>query len=135
MMLLDTNVCIGVMNGRPDGLLHRYSTALRQGVPMFVSSVTSFELWFGVERSGRPDFNRRRLEHFLNGGAKEIPFSEEDARHAALVRAALLRAGRPIGPYDMLIAGQAVARGLVLVTHNVGEFGRVQGLRVEDWEG
>jgi len=61
-------------------------------------------------------------------------FEREDARAAGAVRAALATAGAEIGPYDVLIAGQALARGAVLVTHNVREFGRVEGLRVEDWE-
>ena len=64
-----------------------------------------------------------------------LPFDAEDARHAGEVRAALERAGTPIGGYDVLIAGQALARDLILVTHNMREFERVAGLRIEDWEG
>ena len=135
MKLLDTNVCIGVMNGQPKELLERYAEALRAGVPLAISSVTAFELWLGAERSGRPEFNRRRVQHFLSGGVQELSFGREDARVAAELRAALVAQGRPIGPYDTLIAGQALARGLAVVTHNVGEFGRVPGLEVEDWEG
>jgi tRNA(fMet)-specific endonuclease VapC len=63
-----------------------------------------------------------------------VPFEREDARMAGEIRALLRRSGASIGPYDILIAGQALARGLVLVTHNVQEFGRVPGLRVEDWQ-
>ena len=64
-----------------------------------------------------------------------LGFDKEDAQAAGKVRAMLAASGTPIGPYDVLIAGQALARGLVLVTHNVGEFSRVAGLQVEDWEG
>jgi tRNA(fMet)-specific endonuclease VapC len=63
-----------------------------------------------------------------------VEFDQEDARRAGEIRAALAKAGAPIGPYDVLIAGQALARSLTLVTHNVREFGRVEGLVVEDWE-
>jgi predicted nucleic acid-binding protein/virulence-associated protein VagC len=63
-----------------------------------------------------------------------LEFDRDDAREAGEVRAFLARRGTPIGPYDVLIAGQAKARGMVLVTHNTGEFSRVPGLRIEDWE-
>jgi tRNA(fMet)-specific endonuclease VapC len=65
---------------------------------------------------------------------EELPFEAEDAARAGEVRALLERQDTPIGPYDTLIAGQALARGLVLVTHNVAEFARVPGLRVDDWQ-
>jgi tRNA(fMet)-specific endonuclease VapC len=133
--LLDTNVCIEVMNGRPLEVKRRFEDALNAGGKLFVSTVSSFELWYGAEWSGRPQFNRDRLHHFFHGGVKELPFDEEDARRAGEVRAALERVGTPIGGFDTLIAGQALARGLVLITHNVGEFARVPGLRVEDWQG
>ena len=63
-----------------------------------------------------------------------MPFDDVDARVAAEIRAVLRRAGTPIGPYDNLIAGQALARDLTLVTRNIREFERVQGLRLENWE-
>jgi tRNA(fMet)-specific endonuclease VapC len=63
-----------------------------------------------------------------------IEFDKEDARQAGEVRALLASAGAPIGPYDVLIAGQARARNLILVTHNTEEFGRVPGLRFDDWQ-
>jgi tRNA(fMet)-specific endonuclease VapC len=63
-----------------------------------------------------------------------VPFDDEDARCAGQIRAALATAGTPIGPYDVLIAGQALARDLTLVTHNTREFARVDGLHLEDWE-
>jgi tRNA(fMet)-specific endonuclease VapC len=63
-----------------------------------------------------------------------IEFDKEDARKAGEVRALLAVQGRPIGPYDVLIAGQAIARNMILITHNMSEFGRVPGLRAEDWQ-
>jgi predicted nucleic acid-binding protein len=70
----------------------------------------------------------------VTGPVDVVAFEREDARAAGAVRAALAAAGAAIGPYDVLIAGQALARGATLVTHNVREFGRVAGLGVEDWE-
>ena len=118
-MLLDTNVCIEIMNGRPRSVGERFEQALAAESELFVSTISSFELWYGAEWSGRPEFNRERLEHFLAGRVRELPFDEEDAARAGEVRAALERRGTPIGGFDTLIAGQALARGLVLVTHNV----------------
>lgn len=135
MFLLDTNVCIGIINGRPLEVRRRFERAHAAGHGLFVSAISIFELGYGVERSGRRDFNRLRVEQFLAGVAQELAFGEGDALRAGEVRAVLDERGTPIGPYDVLIAGQALARGLVLVTHNVGEFERVPGLRVENWEG
>jgi len=134
MLLLDTNACIEIMNGRPAVVGEQFERALAAGTRLFVSTVSSFELWYGAEWSGRPEFDRDRLQHFLDGRVQEIAFDEEDARRAGEVRAVLERQGTPIGGFDTLIAGQALARGLVLVTHNVREFGRVPGLKVEDWQ-
>lgn len=113
----------------------RFEKALIAGERLFVSSISSFELWYGAERSGRPEFNLSRLRHFFSGMVEELPFGQEDARRTGEVRAVLEKQGTPIGGFDTLIAGQALALGLVMVTHNVREFGRVEGLRVEDWQG
>ncbi|HEX9198404.1 MAG TPA: type II toxin-antitoxin system VapC family toxin [Acidobacteriaceae bacterium] len=134
MFLLDTNACIEIMNGRPAEVRDRYERNLNTGNEVFVSSISTFELWYGAERSGRPEFNRNRLERFLAGRLEELPFDGDDSARAGELRRVLERLGTPIGPYDTLIAGQALARGLVLVTHNVREFGRVAGLKFEDWQ-
>ena len=89
------------------------------------------ELFFGAYRSGRQAQNLARLD---GQRFQVIDFDAADARQAAGIRVALAMLGRPIGPYDILIAGQARARNLVLVTHDTAEFGRVDGLQVEDWE-
>lgn len=133
--LLDTNVCIAEINGTPLPVAERFRAKVREGAEVYVSSVSLFELWYGVEKSARRDFNELRLEIFLAGAVRLLQFSSEDSAQAGRVRAILDVQGTPIGPYDLLIAGQALARGLVLVTHNVREFGRVAGLRVEDWQG
>jgi tRNA(fMet)-specific endonuclease VapC len=132
--LLDTNVCIAVINGTPQHVVDHFNVEARGGAGVFVSTVSNFELWYGIEKSQRREFNRIRLEIFLAGSVQLLPFVEEDSVRAGEVRARLERLGTPVGSFDTLIAGQALARGLVLVTHNVEEFGRVPGLRVEDWQ-
>jgi len=131
--LLDTNVCIEIINGRPAKVRERFQTTVRADADLFVSSVTSFELWYGAEKSDRKEFNRRRVETFFAGPLQVLQLEEDDARRAGEVRAALEAQGKPIGPYDTLIAGQALHRGLSLVTANVREFSRVKGLRLENW--
>jgi tRNA(fMet)-specific endonuclease VapC len=86
-----------------------------------------------VERSAYPFANRQRLARFLREGIEVLPFTESDAASAAAIRSTLEKQKQPIGPYDTLIAGQALARGLTLVTANVREFARVEGLKWEDW--
>ena len=94
---------------------------------------SSFELQYGVERSAYKYANQQRLERFLRGPIEILPLTDQDARTAGMIRASLEKSKQPIGPYDTLIAGQALARGLTLVTSNVAEFSRVEGLRWEDW--
>ena len=96
-------------------------------------SVSLYELWLGVAKSVQTEANTRRLEMFLSGAVGVLDFGEGDARRAGEIRHTLESVGRPIGAYDLLIAGQALSRGLTLVTANVREFGRVKGLRWEDW--
>ena len=100
---------------------------------MLVSSIAVFELWYGVGKSTRQDFNRKRLEVFLSGPIVVLPFEDADARTAGALRASLETSGRPIGAYDLLIAAQALRHGLTLVTANVSEFSRVTGLAWQDW--
>ena len=92
-----------------------------------------FELEYGIARSDRGPQSRVPLDVFLANGFEFAPFDAADAREAGSIRAALERAGRPIGPYDILIAAQARRRRATLVTSNVREFERVPGLLVEDW--
>jgi tRNA(fMet)-specific endonuclease VapC len=95
--------------------------------------VVLFELAYGAAKSGRPDANARRIGEFLSGEISVLAFEPADAIEAGQIRADLRRAGTPIGPYDVLIAGQARRRSAVLVTANNREFRRVAGLRLEDW--
>ena len=103
------------------------------GHEMFVSSIAIFELWYGVFGSDRVRFNANRLETFLEAPVALLIFDGEDARAVGVIKAALKRKGRPIGSYDVLLAGQALARNLTLITANVTEFSRVEGLKLQDW--
>jgi tRNA(fMet)-specific endonuclease VapC len=130
--LLDTNACIAIINGRPPGVRHRLRAVLTRGEPVAVSSVALFELGYGVAKSARPAADTERLAVLL-APLETLPFDDDDARAAGAVRAALERAGTPIGAYDTLLAGQALRRGLTLVTANVAEFARVSGLSWQNW--
>ncbi|MBS0561994.1 MAG: PIN domain-containing protein, partial [Proteobacteria bacterium] len=97
-----------------------------------LSDVVLYELLYGAERSNDPPRVRREVEHFA-ARLTVLPFDSGAAAHSAEIRAELERRGATIGPYDLMIAGHARSRGLVVVTGNLGEFRRVQGLRCEDW--
>jgi len=130
--LLDTNACIAALNGRPPVVRDRIVSVRNAGGEIIVSSVALFELWHGVGRSMQVERNAQRLAIFRDS-VRILPFDEEDARVAGGIEAELRARGTPIGAYDVLMAGQAVRRGLTLVTANVREFSRVQGLQWEDW--
>jgi tRNA(fMet)-specific endonuclease VapC len=131
--LLDTNACIALLNGSPPSVRARYDNAIRRDFQVYVSSIVTFELWYGIAKSARIERNTHRLELLLSSSVISLPFDNEDSRAAALIRAALEAVGRPIGSYDYLIAGQAMARKLTLATANVSEFSRVKGLAWQDW--
>lgn len=128
--LLDTNAVIALLGRRSDALLERVEAA--DPGSLAVSSVVAHELWYGAYRSRKVAFNLETLR-LLFTDLPVLDFDREDARVAGEVRADLARQGTPIGPYDVLIAGQAMARGLTIVTNNTGEFSRVAGLLTEDW--
>ena len=126
--LLDTNACIGLLNNTSRPLRSR----IRRHAPanIGISAIVAYELYYGAYKSRKSDRNVA----LLDGMAFEIvPFDAADARTAGAIRSELEAIGRPIGPYDVLIAAQARARQLLLITANSREFMRVQGLRWEDW--
>jgi len=131
--LLDTNACIALINGTEINVRRRFKRATARGSVILLSSIVAFELWYGVAKSQRKDSNTQRLETFLGGPLEWALFDEDDARAAGTVRAELETVGRPVGAYDVLLAGQARRRGATLVTSNTKEFARVQGLKWEDW--
>lgn len=121
------------MNGAPVAVRIRFDKAIRGNSQIYISSIVSFDLWYGIAKSARIEINTRRLEALLSSSVVSLPFDNEDSRAAGSIRASLEAAGRPIGAYDYLIAGQALARQLTLVTANVSEFSRVKGLSWQDW--
>jgi tRNA(fMet)-specific endonuclease VapC len=131
--LLDTNVCIALINKHPLSVRARFDMELSQGAAVYTSSVVIFELWYGVSKSQRRDANAQLLAGFLSGPVQQIGFDEEDARYAGELRADMESIGRPVGDYDLLIAGQALRHKMTLVTANVREFGRIKTLAQEDW--
>jgi len=131
--LLDTNACIALINHTSEPVRKRFSRAVESGGPVWVPSVSLYELWYGVAKSVKTEANRLRLKMFLAGPVRVLEFGEEDARYAGEIRNTLEQTGKPIGAYDILIAGQALCRKLTLVTANAREFGRVKGLMWEDW--
>jgi tRNA(fMet)-specific endonuclease VapC len=127
--LLDANAVIGLLNDTGSTLAHR----IRRETPadVGVSAIVMHELFYGAFRSRRATRNAALVDALQ---FEVLELDCEDARSAGEVRAHLARQRTPIGPYDVLIAGQAVARNLILVTHNTTEFARVPNLQIEDWE-
>jgi tRNA(fMet)-specific endonuclease VapC len=131
--LLDTNAAIALLKDEPAIFRKRLRRAVSRGAAIAVSSIVLYELWYGVARSARRRENAERLRVFLSGGIEVSAFDEEDAKTAGELRATLEGAGTPIGPYDLLIAAQALRTGATLVTANVAEFTRVPDLQWQDW--
>jgi tRNA(fMet)-specific endonuclease VapC len=127
--LLDTNVVIGLLNDATSKLAQR--ARRERPADVTISAVVAHELFYGAFKSRRAAQNVALVDALQFA---VIEFDKEDARQAGEVRALLASAGTPIDPYNVLIAGQARARNLILVTHNTEEFGRVPGLRFDDWQ-
>jgi tRNA(fMet)-specific endonuclease VapC len=131
--LLDTNACIALIDGNKANVRRRFQRAVARESVILLSSIVAFELWYGVAKSQRTESNTLRLDAFLAGPLEWTLFDEEDARAAGTIRAELEAIGKPIGAYDVLLAGQARRHGATLVTSNTKEFARVSGLKWEDW--
>ncbi len=130
MYLLDTNICIYAMKGALPALSDKLLQIPPSGI--VISSVTVSELEYGCAKSKWGDRSRSIMNLFLSA-FEILPFDREDAIVSGRLRAGLMQAGTPIGPYDIQIAAQGVARNLTVVTHNTAEFIRVPGIRLEDW--
>lgn len=127
--LLDTNICIYVINQRPAQVLQRLIQVGRESLA--ISTVTVAELAFGIEKSNRPD-SRTKLENFLS----QFPILDWDQDAAWMygrVRKSLEAKGQRIGERDLLLACQALALDATMVTNNTREFERVDGLMLENW--
>ena len=130
MFLLDTNICVFLMKNKFPAATQKL---LRMDpADIAVSAVTVYELEYGAAKSQWPEKNRNNVKLFLSPFSI-LPFDSSDAITAGEIRQLLEKAGTPIGPYDLQIAAQGLARGLTVVTHNTGEFSRVPGLEITDW--
>jgi len=127
--LLDANVVIGLLNDATSKLARR--ARRERPADIAISAIVAHELFYGVFKSRRAVQNVALIDALQFA---VLEFDKEDARQAGEIRALLASGGTPIGPYDVLIAGQAKARNLILITHNTDEFGRVPGLRFDDWQ-
>lgn len=128
--LLDTNICIYIIKKKPESVLKKITKLDPQ--QMGISSVTWSELIYGAEKSQLREKNLEALKKFIVP-FEVFSFSEKEAEKAGEIRAELERIGKPIGPYDILIAAHAKTLNLTLVTHNEKEFHRIKGLKVETW--
>lgn len=129
-LMLDTNICIDIIRERPSSLLARF--AAHAVGEIGISVMTLAELEYGVSKSSRPSRNRDALGQFISP-LEMAPFDRQATVTYGRLRTALEKKGQSIGSIDLLIAAHAVSLDVRLVTHNVGEFGRVPGLRIEDW--
>jgi tRNA(fMet)-specific endonuclease VapC len=127
--MLDTNIVIYTIKNRPEQVRQAFNLHSGQ---MCISSVTWGELIFGAERSSRPEQNLKDIELFA-ANLEILDFGRDASDHFGQIRSELYADGKPIGPYDMMIAGHARSEALVLVTNNVKEFERVKGLRLDNW--
>jgi tRNA(fMet)-specific endonuclease VapC len=127
--LLDANVVIGLLNDATSKLARR--ARRERPADIAISAIVAHELFYGAFKSRRATLNAALIDSLQ---FEVLEFDKEDARQAGEIRALLASRGTPIGPYDVLIAGQAKSRNLILVTNNTDEFGRVPGLRLDDWK-
>ena len=128
--LIDTNAVIALLNDAKSPLARR----VRQHKPadICISSIVAHELFYGAFKSQRAERNVALVDSLQ---FEVLGFDKEDARQAGQIRACLALKGTPIGPHDVLIAGQAKARSMSLITGNTDEFKRVEGLTIENWGG
>ena len=131
MYLLDSNVCIHLLNNRHSQIEHHFRNSLPSEIAL--CSIVKAELLFGARHSKRIEANLQLLNQFFAPLAS-LPFDDRSAEEYGLIRADLSSQGKIIGPNDILIAAIARAHDVVLVTHNTKEFSRITGLRLEDWQ-
>lgn len=129
--LLDTDICIYLINKRPPSVIRKLTELDNNLVAL--STVTLFELKFGVENSQYFEKSNLALNEFCSSIPNILSFNGVAANYAAKIRSKLKKKGTPIGPYDIQIAGIALSQNLILVTNNQKEFNRVDGLTIENW--
>lgn len=129
--LLDTNTCVRILNNSNQQIVERISTTPASDI--YLCTVVQLELYYGAYKSSQQETNLAKLARLFNQFLI-LSFDERSAKIAGRIRAQLAALGTPIGPYDLQIAAIALSNTLILVTHNTGEFSRVEGLQIEDWE-
>ena len=127
--MLDTNIVIYTIKNKPGEVREAFKAHDGQ---LCISAVTLMELMYGAEASAAVERNLRDIEGFA-ARLDVFPYDNEAAAHTGQLRAELRKIGRPIGPYDEMIAGHARSRGLVVVTHNIKQFENVPGIRLANW--
>lgn len=130
--LLDTNACVGHLRSAGQSSISDRLRGLAPG-DVTICSVVKAELVYGAYRSRNAQKNLAQVRQFF-GGFLSLPFDDRAADAYGVVRSQLDTQGNTIGPNDLMIAAIAVSNGLTLVTHNTAEFGRITGLKIEDWE-
>jgi tRNA(fMet)-specific endonuclease VapC len=130
MYLLDSNICIYIINGRPRKVVQKIKEYNPPEIKL--SSISIAELEYGVSKSENREKNRQALINFASA-FDIVDFNDDDAEIYGMIRADLEKKGQVIGPYDMQIAAQAISRNMVLVTNNVREYCRVKNLKIENW--
>ena len=128
--LIDTNICIYIMNKRPIDVIQKFK-AVKMG-EIGISTITVSELQYGVSKSRQRNRNEIRLNEFM-APLEILPYDEAAAETYGEIRFNLEKAGKPIGPLDLLIAAHAMSRSLTLVTNNDKEFKRIKNLKVTNW--
>ena len=127
--LLDTNICIYVIKRRPRQMLERFN---QHAGHMAISAITLAELLHGVEKSAAPERNLAVVENFCSR-LEVLSYGAKASLHYGQIRSSLERQGMPIGVNDLHIAAHARSEGLTLVSNNLREFERVDGLLLENW--
>jgi tRNA(fMet)-specific endonuclease VapC len=130
MYLLDTNICIYIINKHPIHVVEHIKKLQPHEVK--ISAISIAELEYGASKSKKREMNRNALLHFASA-FDILAFNDEDAEIFGLIRASLEKKGTIIGPYDLQIASQAISRNLTLVTNNIKEFERIENLKLENW--
>ena len=131
MWLLDTNAWVRYLHRRPSPIQEQLRA--RRADQILLCDIVKMELYYGAYKSQRVEKNLATLQTIF-AQFKSLPFDGQAARIAGNLRSDLAQRGTPIGPYDLQIAAIALAHGVTLVTHNTREFGRIDGLQLEDWE-
>ncbi len=129
--LLDTNTCIKYLNGRSENIRLKLDSAHPEDI--VVCSIVKAELFYGAMKSKNPEKNLANQHRFLDRFIS-LPFDDNASKVYGQIRARLEKMGTPIGPNDLFIAAIALTNNITLVTNNIREFGRVEGLTIEDWE-